>query len=81
MEFHIKAVDEYAAGSNQVGIAKSRTSRGRQLTEKGRKYQAELVLEKRNKAMIRLKRKARAIDDLLYSGTNHFAVKEELGQY
>ena len=81
MEFHIKADDEDAAGSNQVGIAVSRPSRARQLTEKGRKYQAELVLEKRTKAMTRLQRKARAIDDLLYSATNHVAVKEELGQY
>ena len=81
MEFHIKADDENAAESNQVGIAVSRPSRTRQLTEKGRKYQAELVLEKRTKAMTRLQRKARAIDDLLYSATNHVAVKEELGQY
>ena len=36
---------------------------------------------KENKAMARLQRKARAIDDLLYSATNHVAVKEELGQY
>ena len=36
---------------------------------------------KKNKAMARLQRKARAIDDLLYSATNHVAVKEELGQY
>ena len=51
------------------------------MTEKGRKYQAEFVLEKRTKAMTRLQRKAGAIDDLLYSATNHVAVKEELGQY
>ena len=44
MEFHIKANDEDAAGSNQVDIAVSRASRARQLTEKGRKYQTELVL-------------------------------------
>ena len=81
MEFHIKADDEDAAESNQVGIAVSRPSSTRQLTEKGRKYQAEWVLEKRTKAMIRLQRKARAIDDLLYSGTNHVTVKEALGQY
>ena len=81
MEFHIKADDEDAAGSNQVGIAVSRPSRARQLIEKGTKYQAELVLEKRTKAMTRLQRKARAIDDLLYSATSHVAVKEELGQY
>ena len=40
-----------------------------------------MVLEKRTKAMARLQRKASAIDDLLYSTTNHVAVKEELGQY
>ena len=51
------------------------------MTEKGRKYQEELLLEKRNKAMTRLQRMARAIDDLLYSATNHVAVKEKLGQY
>ena len=81
MEFHIKDVDEGASGSNQVGMAGSRPSRARQLTEKGRKYQAELLLEKRTKAMTRLQRKVRAIDDLLYSATNHVAVKEEPGQY
>ena len=79
MEFHVNADDEDAAGSKQVGIVVSRPSRARQLTEKGRKYQAELVLEKRTKAMTRLQRKA--IDDLLYSGKNHVTVKEELGQY
>ena len=54
MEIHIKANDEDAAGSNQVGIAVSRSSGARHLTEKGRKYQAELVLEKRTKAMTKL---------------------------
>ena len=53
MEFHIKADDEDAAGVNQVGIAVSRLNRDRQLTEKRRNYQAELVLEKRTKAMTR----------------------------
>ena len=64
-----------------MGLAVSRPSRARQLTEKGREYQAELVLEKRTKEMTRLKRKARAIDNFLYSATNHVTVKEELGQY
>ena len=54
MEFHIKADDQDAAGSKQVGIAVSRSSGARQLTEKGRKYQAELVLGKRTKAMTKL---------------------------
>ena len=61
MEFHIKADDEDAAGSTQVGIAVSRPSRTRQLTEKGRKYQAKMVLEKRTKVMTRLQRKVRTI--------------------
>ena len=46
MEFHIKAVDQDAVGSNQMGMSVSRLSRARKLTKKGRKYQAELVLEK-----------------------------------
>ena len=62
-------------------MAVSKPSRARQLTEKGRKYQVELLLRKRTKAMTRLHRKARATDDLLYSATNHVAAKEELGQY
>ena len=62
-------------------MAVLKPSRARQLTEKGRKYQVELLLRKRTKAMTRLHRKARATDDLLYSATNHVAGKEELGQY
>ena len=81
IEFQIKAVDEDAAGSNQVGIAGSRSSRARQLTDKGRKYQAELLLGKRNKATTKLQKKARAIDDLFYSATNHVAVKEKPEQH
>ena len=61
MEFHIKADDEDATGSTRVGIAVSRPSRTRQLTEKGRKYQAKMVLEKRTKVMTRLQRKVRTI--------------------
>ena len=37
--------------------------------------------KKRTKAMTRFQRKARAIDDLLYSTTYHVAVKGVLGQY
>ena len=51
-----------------------------QLTEKGRKYQAKMVLEKRTKLMTRLQRKVGAIYELLYSATNHVAAKEKLGQ-
>ena len=31
--------------------------------------------------MTRLQRKARAIDDLFFSASNHVSVKEDLGQY
>ena len=81
MKFHIKAVDEDDARSSHVGMAVSRPSRARQLTKKGGKYQAELALDKRTEAMTILQRKARAIKDLLYSATNHVAVKEEPRQY
>ena len=64
-----------------MGIAGWRPSRARQLREKGRNYQAKLLLEKRTKVMTRLQRMARATEDLLYSANNHVAVKEELGQY
>ena len=54
----------------------------RQLTEKEKQYQINLLLDKRTKMVARLQRKARAIDDLLYSSSNHVhvAVKEELQQ-
>ena len=53
----------------------------RQLTGKGREYQIDLQLDKRSKSMERLQQNAKAIDDLLYSSSNHIAVKEELQQY
>ena len=81
IEFQVKAVDEDAAGSNQVGIAGSRSSRARQLTDKRRKYQADLLLGKRKKATAKLQKKARVINDLFFSATNHFAVKEKLEQH
>ena len=55
--------------------------RMRQLTGKGREYQIDLQLDKRSKSMARLQWNAKAIDDLLYSSSNHIAVKEELQQY
>ena len=44
----------------------SRIRRTRSLTEKGRRYQADTLLEKRKRAISRMHRKAKAIDDLLY---------------
>ena len=59
----------------------SRTRGARSLTEKGRRYQADILLEKRKRAISRMQRKAKAIDDLLYSAGNQVAVREELDQY
>ena len=67
--------------TKEVGISVSKTRRTRQLTEKGKQYQVNLLLDKRTKMVARLQRKARAIDDLLYSSSNHVGVKEELQQY
>ena len=67
--------------TKEVEISVSRTRKERQVTEKGRQYQINLLLEKRTKMVARLQRKVRAIDDLLYSSGNHVTVKEELQQY
>ena len=53
----------------------------RSLTEKGRRYQANTLLEKRKRAISRMQKKAKTIDDLIYSAGNQFAVREELDQY
>ena len=82
MELHVCALGEDANNeTKEVGISVSRTRRTRQLTEKGKQYQINLLLDKRTKMVERLQRKARAIDDLLYSSSNHVAIKEELQQY
>ena len=65
----------------QLDANHSRTRRTRSLTEKGRRYQADTLLEKRKRAISRIQRKAKAIDDLLYSAGNQVFVREELDQY
>ena len=82
IEFHVCPPGEDANDeTKEVGISVSRTRRARQLIEKGKQYQINLLLDKRTKMVARLQRKARAIDDLLYSSSNHVAVKEELQQH
>ena len=81
-ELHACAPGEDANNeTKEAGISVSRTRKTRQLTEKGKQYQINLLLDKRTKMVARLQRKARAIDDLLYPSSNHVAVKEELQQY
>ena len=82
MELHVCATEEDANDeTKEVGISVSRTRRTRQLTENKKQYEINLLLEKKTKMVARLQRKARATDDLLYSSSNHVAVKEELQQY
>ena len=82
MELHICAPGEDATDeTNKVGISVSRPRRTRQLTEKGKQYKINLLLDKRTKMVTRLQRKARAINDLLYSSSYYVAVKKELQQY
>ena len=59
----------------------SRIRKTRSLTEKGRMYQTDTLLEKRKRAISRMQRKAKAIDDLLYPAGNQVAVREEVDQY
>ena len=65
----------------QMDANYSRIRRTRSLTEKGRRYQADTLLEKRKRAISRMQRKAKAIDDLLYLAGNQVAIREELDQY
>ena len=58
------------------GISVSITRMKRQLTEKRKQYQINFLLDRRTKMVAKLQRKARAIDDLLYSSSNHVAVKQ-----
>ena len=63
----------------QLDADHSRARRTRSLTERGRRYQADIMLEKRKRAMSRMQRKI--VDDLLYSAGNQVVVREELDQY
>ena len=72
-------IEDSALG--QMDANHSRIRRARSLTEKGRRYQANTLLEKRKRAISRMQKKAKTIDDLIYSAGNQFAVREELDQY
>ena len=79
MELHACALGEDANNeTKEVRISVSRTRKTRQLNETRKQYQINLLLDKRAKMVAIFQRKARAIDDLLYSSSNHMAVKEEL---
>ena len=80
IELYVLAVGEDAIETKKVGISVSRTGKTRQLTERGQQYQTNLLSRKRSKIVARLHWKARTIDDLLYSSSNHVAVREELQQ-
>ena len=58
MEFHIKADDEDAAGSNQVGIAVSRPSRVRQLT--GKKVSSRIGTGEKNQSNYKIVEKGQS---------------------
>ena len=78
MELHACEVEEDANNdTKEVGISVTKKRRARQLTEKRKQYQISLLLDKRTKIVEKLQRKARAIDNFLYSSSNHMAVKEE----
>ena len=82
MELHVCApAEDDNDKTKEVGISISRTRKTRQLTEKGKQYQVNLLLDKTTKIVARLERKERAIDELVYASSNHLAVKEELQQY
>ena len=77
MELRVCAPGEDANDqTKEGGISVSITRMKRQLTEKRKQYQINFLLDRRTKMVAKLQRKARAIDDLLYSSSNHVAVKQ-----
>ena len=80
MELQFNAdIEDGALG--QLDANHSRIRKTGSLTEKRRKYQADILLEKRKRAISRMERKSKATDDLLYSAGNQVPVREELDQY
>ena len=57
------------------------TIRRGKLTEKGRKYQQKILFDKRKNLHVRMSRKSKLIDDLMYSLKNLTTVREEMHQY
>ena len=57
------------------------TIRRGKLTEKGRKYQQKILFDKRSNLHVRMSRKSKLIDDLMYSLKNLTTVREEMHQY
>ena len=69
LELQFNAGKEHVP-SGELDADDSRTRRTRLPTEKGRRYQAVILLEKRKRSMSRMQGKTKVIDDLLYSGGN-----------
>lgn len=78
MELHISNVRLDASETREMGKSVSREWEKRKLMEKEVHYQIKMQLDKRTKTMVRLQKKAKAIDDLLCSSSNHVAFKVEL---
>lgn len=78
VELHISNVGLDASETKEMGKSVSREWKKRKLMEKEVQYQTKMQLDKRTKTMVRLQKKAKAIDDLLCSSSNHAAFKVEL---
>ena len=62
-------------------VGEGRSTRSRNLTEKGLTYKKEALREKRRKVNGRLIRKYSTIEDLLFSSKNVITVEEEMKQF
>ena len=62
-------------------VGEGRSTRSRNLTEKGLAYKKETLRERRRKINRRLIRKYSTIEDLLFSSKNVIAVEEEIKQF
>ena len=70
----------YGLNEKSYNLEEKPMKRTRKLTEKGREYQLSKLDDRRKKAASRLTREFGMIDEILYSSTNAFAIKEQLNR-
>ena len=70
----------YGLNEKSYNLEEKPMKRTRKLTEKGREYQLSKLDDRRKKAASRLTRESGMIDEILFSSTNAFAIKEQLNR-
>ena len=74
----VGAIQDEVYKMGAVQLIEGKTKRKVKLTEKGKEYKMALLENRISKLVLRVIRKSREIDDLMYSFQNCIPVKEEL---